>query len=1193
MDSAVFANIRRVGKGFSGVETPLFEGMLAAKQLAEEGIAGNKFKLMLLLLLLFRRISPQAPPQDAEFPTHIQQILDVCSALTRRVKNLENDKAAQNLEIIKLKAKVKRFEKVNKVKSLKLKRLRKVGASKRIESSDDMEDVFNQGRMIDDLDKDEGIELIKDADIAETKGRHAAEQAEKQAEIYHLDLDHSFKVLSKQEDDSEVQEVVEVVTTTKLIKDVVTAAPQVSAASATISAAKPSIPAAAPTVVAAYTRRRKGDKGKGILIETSKPMKKKDQIELDAEYVRKLHEEINKDHEEINKDIDWDAAINHLSIAKSTQDLSHTNRPSAPIIEEWVSDSEDESETTAPQIAPSFVQSVDHLIKDCTFYAKPKAQPTPRNYAHRGYNKQHASFTKNHSQKHIVPAAVLTKSKPVSVTAVRPVSAAVPKIMVTRPRHAHSLNTKSKSTFRRHLTRSQSPKISNSPPKVTTVKAPVVSAAQGMKGKWVRLGLVVVVYRRDDDETLIQPSCGYHAVPSPITRNFMPPKPDLVFYTAPIVVETDHSACTIHLSTAKPTQDLPHINRPSVPIIEEWVSDSEDEYETRAPQIAPSFVQQDCTFYAKPKAQPTPRNYAHRGYNKQHALFTKNHPQKHIVPATVLTKSKPVSVTAVRPVSAAVPKIMISNSPLKVTAVKALVVSAAQGKGSGSESSAKKKGRTVSITTEDIQKRRNDVKARTTLLLALPNEHQLRFIKYETAQELWGAILKTFGGNEATKKTKKNQLKQQYGNFKAEGSETLEKPSTDYRLFLAPEWLMYTIVWRNKDDLDKMSLDDVYNHLKVYEPEVQKKSEINSQNMAFISSSNTSSRKGEVHTASVPTASTQVCTASTDIDEDDIKEMDIKWNMALLSMRADRFWKKTGKKITIQGSDVAGFDKSKAPKALMDIDGIGWDWSYMANEEENNALVANEEVPTEFALMTKSSSSSKNEVYDDSFCSKSCRKNTENLNTKITKLSEELSDRLPEFADDTVTDYSRPTPSIDSSKSNTSDLQNSNSFVSEHGESSDSIMSKPMIKFVKASDSPGVIKTNKTKTARKPPVKYAKMAIPRITLMIKDLGTVVALGMRRKDGPGKDVELHLYRSMIESLMYLTASRPDIMFAVFAYARHQVIPKECHFHAVKRIFRYLKGHPKLRLWYPKESPFDLVAYSDSDYGGATQDRKSTT
>nr|GFB21859.1 uncharacterized mitochondrial protein AtMg00810-like [Tanacetum cinerariifolium] len=96
-----------------------------------------------------------------------------------------------------------------------------------------------------------------------------------------------------------------------------------------------------------------------------------------------------------------------------------------------------------------------------------------------------------------------------------------------------------------------------------------------------------------------------------------------------------------------------------------------------------------------------------------------------------------------------------------------------------------------------------------------------------------------------------------------------------------------------------------------------------------------------------------------------------------------------------------------------------------------------------------------------------------------------------------------------------------------------------------------------------------------------------------KDETGKDVDIHLYRSMIGSLMYLTASRPDIMFGICAYARDQVTPKECHMHAIKRNFRYLKGHPKLGLWYPKESPFDLVTYSDSDYGGVTQDRKSTT
>nr|GEY59209.1 reverse transcriptase domain-containing protein [Tanacetum cinerariifolium] len=263
--------------------------------------------------------------------------------------------------------------------------------------------------------------------------------------------------------------------------------------------------------------------------------------------------------------------------------------------------------------------------------------------------------------------------------------------------------------------------------------------------------------------------------------------------------------------------------------------------------------------------------------------------------------------------------------------------------GSTTEGTGKKKGRTVSLTTEDMQKRKNDVKARTTLLLALFDEHQLRFSKYKTAHELWAAILKIFGGNEATKKTKKNLLKQQYGNFKAEGSKTMEQTfnklqatishlefidieieqddlNQKFLTSLPSEWLMHTIVWRSRSDLDTMSLDDLYNHLKVYESEVQKKSESNSQNMAFISSAKNNSGNEEVNASSIPTANTYVSPASanigaasisqdtacayiasqsnayqikfediTQIDEDDMEEIDIKWNMALLSMRADRF----------------------------------------------------------------------------------------------------------------------------------------------------------------------------------------------------------------------------------------------------------------------------------------------------------------
>nr|GEW61618.1 hypothetical protein [Tanacetum cinerariifolium] len=291
----VFANMRQVGKGFSGVETPLFEGTLADRQPAEEGLVDEQVQVNDVVAAVVEENVAEDVAHDAipSPPSH-----NLPSPSQEPSSPPQQPQSSPQAP-----PQVKRLEKANMVKSSKLRRLRKVGASRRIESSDDMEDVFNQERMIDDMDKDEGIELVKDADIAESEERHAAtEQAKKQAEIYHIDLDHSSKVL-------------------------------ISAASVTISAAKPSIPAAAPTVVAAYTRRRKGviirdpeedlplktpaetpkvkDKGKGILVETPKHMKKKNQIELDAEYARKLYEEINRD--EFNKDIDWDAAMDHVN----------------------------------------------------------------------------------------------------------------------------------------------------------------------------------------------------------------------------------------------------------------------------------------------------------------------------------------------------------------------------------------------------------------------------------------------------------------------------------------------------------------------------------------------------------------------------------------------------------------------------------------------------------------------------------------------------------------------------------------------------------------------------------------------------------------------------------------------------------------------------------------------------------------
>nr|GEY30006.1 hypothetical protein [Tanacetum cinerariifolium] len=266
--------------------------------------------------------------------------------------------------------------------------------------------------------------------------------------------------------------------------------------------------------------------------------------------------------------------------------------------------------------------------------------------------------------------------------------------------------------------------------------------------------------------------------------------------------------------------------------------------------------------------------------------------------------------------------------------------------------SGEKSGRTVTLTAEDMQRKKNDVKARTTLLLSLLDEHQL-------------------------------------------------------------------------SDLDTMSLDDLYNHLKVYESEVQKKSEPNSQNMAFISSAKHISRNEDGNTVCVPTASNNVPTASASVAT-------ICQDTAcayIASQSSDKFWKKTGKKISIQGSDVVGFDKSKVecfnchkmghfvrecraprsqdgerrdnyrqgskaeeqtPKALMAIDRVGWDWSYMANDEKDHALFADKVAPTKFALMANTSAESK--VFNNFLCSNDCKKSNDSLNSKITDLTDKLFD---------------------------------------------------------------------------------------------------------------------------------------------------------------------------------------------------------
>ncbi|XP_070014418.1 secreted RxLR effector protein 161-like [Nicotiana sylvestris] len=110
----------------------------------------------------------------------------------------------------------------------------------------------------------------------------------------------------------------------------------------------------------------------------------------------------------------------------------------------------------------------------------------------------------------------------------------------------------------------------------------------------------------------------------------------------------------------------------------------------------------------------------------------------------------------------------------------------------------------------------------------------------------------------------------------------------------------------------------------------------------------------------------------------------------------------------------------------------------------------------------------------------------------------------------------------------------------------------------------------------------------------KEIDTPIAIATKFDiDEPGSSVDQKLYRELIGSLLYLTASRPDIVFSVGLCARFQANPKESHLTVVKRNLRYLKGTTDLCLWYPKGSNFNFVGYADADYAGILVDRKSTS
>nr|GEV98144.1 uncharacterized mitochondrial protein AtMg00810-like [Tanacetum cinerariifolium] len=620
-----------------------------------------------------------------------------------------------------------------------------------------------------------------------------------------------------------------------------------------------------------------------------------------------------------------------------------------------------------------------------------------------------------------------------------------------------------------------------------------------------------------------QPSGGYHVVPPQITGTFMPQKPDLVFQTTPIDVETNHSAFTVQLSPSKPTQDLSHTNRPSAPIIEDWVSDSEDESETNDPQSVPSFVQsvdnlmKDCDYHAKKKAQPTPRNYAHG----------------------VHTQSKPISITAVRPVCTVMPKIMVtrprhahsidtksklpirrhithspspktSNSPPRVTTTQALVVSAAKGnKGQwgNPQYALKDKG----------------------VIDSGCSRHMTGNMYYlSDFEELNGGYV-AFGGNpKGGKISGKRKIKT--GKFKGKVDEGfLVGYSVNSKAFT---------IFNSKTRIVQETL-----HETNLTP-VQKNDE----------------------------------DATFDEKEHDAKKHESEVNVSPSSSaqsgkQDDKTKKKAKGKIFVKS-----FTGNKYLSA---------EFEDHSNDSSNDVNAAGSIVPT----AGQNSSNSTNpfsaaELEDITYSDHEnvgAEPDFNNLETSIT-VSPILTTRT--YKDHPVSQIIGDLSSTTQTRSLTRVIKDQEKLMKDKFQMSSMGELTFFLGLRLKQKKDGIFISQD---------KYVAEILKKFRLTEgKSASTPIDTEKPfLKDPNGEDVDVHIYRSMIGSLMYLTSSRPDIMFAVCACVRFQVILKASHLHAVKRIFIYLKGKPHLGLWYPKDSPFELVAYSNSDYAGASLDRKFTT
>nr|GEX10019.1 putative ribonuclease H-like domain-containing protein [Tanacetum cinerariifolium] len=969
-----------------------------------------------------------------------------------------------------------------------------------------------------------------------------------------------------------------------------------------------------------------------------------------------------------------------LSPTKPKQDLSHTSRPSAPIIEDWVFDSEEESDPKDPQqSAPSFAQSSEHVKTprhsvppiETTFQAATPAQQVlslivvAKEEIRKltlGYHKQYALKPLKHS----IPVAVLTQSKPVSNTAVRPVSAALPYIYVTRLRHANLVVTKSKSPIRRQLTRNPSSRTSNSPLRVNAIQVSVVSAAQGKQGTWGNPQLAF------QDKGVIDSGCSRHMIGN---MSYLSDFEEL--NGGYVAFGGNPNGGKI---TGKGKIKTGKLDFDNVYFINKLKFNLFSVLQLCDKKNSVLFTDTECLVLSSDFKLPDESQVLLR-VPIENNMYNVN--LKNIVPSGDLTclfakaiegkqhrascKTKPVT-------SVDQPLFRLHMDLFGPTFFK----------------NQNKKSYCLVITDDYsgftwvffLATKDETSPILKTFITGLENQLSLtvKVIKSDNGIEFKNSDLNQFCGLKGIKREfsvlrtpQQNRIVERKNRTLIEAARTMLADS----LLPIPFWaeavntacyvqnrvlvtkphnkIPYELLHGRspgfQDNLDAekagdeedATFDGKEDDFDVKKPEYKV---ILSPSSKFQDCSENSSNEVPTASTTVPTVGQNSLNNTNTFSAAGLKDIIYSDDEDVVGVEADfnnlessiPIIKDQGGLLQMFGNDFhtymfACFLSREEPKrkvwVLVDLPygkrAIGTKLVYRNKKDERGIVIRNKA-----RLVAQGHTQEEGIDYDEVFAPivriKAIRLFLDyasfmgfmvyQIDVKSAFLYGTIEEKVyvcqplgfedPDHPDkvykvvkalyglhqaprawyETLATYLLDNDDIIFGATNKDLCRSFKKLMKDKFQ----MMSMGELTFflglqVKQKEDGIFISQDK----------YVAEILKKFGLTEgKSASTPIDIEKHLlKDSDGEDVDVHIYRSMIDSLMYLTSSRPDIMFAVCICACFQVTPKASHLHAVKRIFRYLKGKQHLGLWYPKDSPFDLVAYSDSDYAGASLDRKSTT